>query len=300
VVAVAAGSALMGVVRGTLSARRRFDAVGASLAAENGLRCVAAAALVLLDVDDPVAYGGCLVAGYLAAALWPSSLRLGREGSPPAPGSPLALVSGVGAGQLLAQLVLTGGPVLLAVAGGAPAEVTGLFAALALFRAPYMLAVGLVAPLTSRLTALVVLGRDRELGRFRTGVVVATVAAASVATALGGWVGPGLMTLVFGEGVRLDGRLTALLALGTVLAMANLVLTLMLVARGRSGGLLRGWLAGGVPGVVLFAWSGQPVVERTCWTFLVVEATVFGWLLVEDVVAGRRAPGQRPDGREDG
>ncbi len=55
-------------------------------------------------------------------------------------------------GQLLGQVVLTGGPVLLAAAGGAPAEVTALFAGLALFRAPYTLALGLVSQLTERLT----------------------------------------------------------------------------------------------------------------------------------------------------
>ena len=56
---------------------------------------------------------------------------------------------------------------LLAVAGGAPAEVTALFAGLALFRAPYTLAVGLVAALTGRLTTLVVQGRRAALRRFR-------------------------------------------------------------------------------------------------------------------------------------
>ena len=53
VVAVTLGSGLLGVVRGTLSARRRFAAVGASLTAENGLRCVAAAVLVVEGVDSP-------------------------------------------------------------------------------------------------------------------------------------------------------------------------------------------------------------------------------------------------------
>ena len=46
------------------------------------------------------------------------------------------------------------------------------------------------------------------------------------AAALGAWVGPPLMELVFGEGIRLPGGLTALLAVGTVFALANLVLTI--------------------------------------------------------------------------
>ena len=53
--------------------------------------------------------------------------------------------------QLIGQVVLTGRR-SCALAGGAPGEVTTLFAALALFRAPYMLALGMVAQLTTRVT----------------------------------------------------------------------------------------------------------------------------------------------------
>ena len=288
VVAVTLGSGLLGVVRGTLSARGRLDAVGASIAAENALRCVAVAVLYAAGVDSPVAYGACLVVGYLAAAIWPSSLRFGRDGSPPDPGSPLALVGGVGLGQLLAQATLTGGPVLLAVAGGAPAEVTAIFAGLALFRAPYTLAVGLVAALTGRLTAQVMQGRWAALRRFRTMVVVAALVAAGAGAPLAAWIGPPLMSAVFGAGIRLPGDLTAVLAVGTVLAMANLVLTILVVARGRSAALVRGWLVGLVPGAAYFAWAGGDPLERTCWTFLVVEVAVFVWLVGEDVVSERR------------
>ena len=78
VVAVGLGSAVIGVVRGTLSARRRFTAVGTGLVAENGLRCVLAAGLALAGVDAPEVYGLVLVAGYLAALLWPSALLPAR------------------------------------------------------------------------------------------------------------------------------------------------------------------------------------------------------------------------------
>lgn len=287
VVAVTLGSGVLGIVRGTLSSRRRFTAVGASLAAENGLRCVAAAALIAAGVDSPVAYGACLVAGYLVVAFWPSSLRFGHRGAAPPPGAPMALVGGFAVAQLLAQLALTGGPVLLAVAGGAPAEVTALFAGMALFRAPYTLSLGLVAPLTSRLTTLVVRDRSEALRRLRVAVVGGALGSAVLAGALGGWLGPPLITLVFGEGVRLDGDRAAVLAIATVLALANLVLTVVIVARGRSGGLVRGWLAAMVPGALLFALSGQSPVERTCWTFLAVEAAALVWFIGEDVAAAR-------------
>ena len=147
--------------------------------------------------------------------------------------------------------MLTGGPVLLAVAGGAPAEVTALFAGLALFRAPYTLALGLVAPLTDRLTALVVrAGATRCAGSARARAGDAGRAGRGRAGSAA-WLGPPLMELVFGDGIRLAGDLPGLLAVGTVFAIANLVLTILVVARGRPRGLVRGWLVGLVPGVVL-------------------------------------------------
>ena len=62
------------------------------------------------------------------------------------------------------------------------------------------------------------------------------------------------MELVFGEGVRLAGELTAVLAVGTVFALANLVLTILVAgARPVRGAGAR--LAGrAVPGAAYFAW----------------------------------------------
>jgi hypothetical protein len=165
--------------------------------------------------------------------------------------------------------------------------VTALFAGLALFRAPYQLAVGLVAALTGRLTAQVVHGRWAALRRFRTMLVVVALVAAAVGGPLAAWIGPALMSAVFGAGIRLPSDLTAVLAVGSIFAMANLVLTILVVARGRSAALVRGWLVGLGPGAAYFALAGGEALERTCWTFLVVEVAVFVWLVAEDVVSAR-------------
>jgi O-antigen/teichoic acid export membrane protein len=297
--AVTLGSGLLGYVRGALTARRRFGAVGAGLVVENALRCGAAAALLVAGVDDPAAYGACLVVGYAAGVLWPSAFRLGEGGAPADRTSVLGSVAGLAVGQLLGQAVLTGGPVLLAVAGGMPRDVTVLFAGLALFRAPYMLALGLVAPVTARLTRLVADGRSGDLRRLRLLLVGGTLGVAAVAAVLGGLLGPWLMELVFGAGVRLDGELTLLLAVATTFALTNLVLTLLMLARHRTAALLRGWSAGLLPGAALFAWSGQELLARTCWAFLVVEVAVTAWLVLEDVLAARTSSSVGASGREE-
>jgi O-antigen/teichoic acid export membrane protein len=281
VVAVGLGSGVLGVVRGTLSGRHRFGAVGLGLVVENAIRCLAAAALMAAGDDRPVAYGLALVAGYAAAVLWPAALVPRTTGTGRGGGSPLGFVTGASAGQLLAQLTLTGGPVLLAAVGGAPAQVTALFAGLALFRAPYTLAIGLVAGLTGRLTRWIEAGRTDLLARMREGVVAATLVVGALAAALGAWLGPDVMELIFGSGVRLPAEDTALVAVGSVLALANLVLTVELLAHGRTVALVRTWLVAVPFGVATHLLLGEDALARTCWTFLAVEAVAWaGFLLL--------------------
>jgi len=291
VVVVGLGSAAVGVVRGTLSARRRFRAVGVGLVAENGVRCVVAAVLATVGVDAPEAYGVVLVAGYLAVALWPSAIvsrRTGEAGEAAA----LGFVTGASAGQLLAQAALTGGPVLLAAVAGAPAEVTALFAGLALFRAPYTLAIGLVSALTGRLTKLVVSGRREALAQVRR-TVVGLTAALAVAGGLGGaWLGPPVMELVFGEGVRLAASDTAVVAVGSVFALANLVLIVGALARGRPHAAAVVWLLAAPVGAAGYLLRGGDALDRTCWAFLAVEAAAWVGFLVLDTRSDRLLPGQ--------
>lgn len=281
VVAVGVGSGVLGVVRGLLSGRDRFGAVGVNLVLENGLRCVVAGVLMAADNQHAAAYGLALLAGYAVALLRPSALLPRRTGEGEAPGA-LSFVTGASAGQLLAQVTLTGGPVLLAALNGAPAEVTALFAGLALFRAPYTLALGMVAGLTGRLTRLVEDGRHDALVRVREVVVAATVVLAVLGGLGGAWLGPGLMELVFGEGVRLGGGDTAIVAVGSVFALANLVLTVGLLARGLPGLVARTWTASLPFGAVALLLAPGDALTRTCWTFLVVEVAAWvGFLLLE-------------------
>ena len=93
--------------------------------------------------------------------------------------------------QLIGQCVLTGGPVVLALAGGSPRQVTTLFVTLALFRAPYILALGMVAQLTTRVTALVVDGRIAVLEHDAAKARVATAVVVVLAVAGGAWWDPG-------------------------------------------------------------------------------------------------------------
>ena len=280
--AVTLGSAAMGVVRGVLSARRRFGAVGAGLAAENAVRCLAAFALVLGEVHEPVAYGLCLLIGYAAIAAWPSTFRLARTGTGGQGESPLAFLGGAGTAQVVGQAVLTGGPVTLALAGGSAAEITALFAGLALFRAPYTLALGLVSQLTGRLTRMVAARHIGQLRRLRHGVLLLTLVGSAGAAVVGALAGPPLLRLVFGSDVTLASGLTLQLAVASTVAMANLVVTLVVLAQDRALVLVRSWLLALVPGAALLALAPWSALDRTVATFLLVEVVAFGLLVREE------------------
>jgi O-antigen/teichoic acid export membrane protein len=283
VAAVTLGSGFIGVVRGSLTARRRFGSVAWALAAENGSRCAVGIVLVVANVDSSLAYGCCLAGGALIGLLWPSALRFSREQATASTESALRFISGAASGQLVSQAVLTGGPVALALSGGSPAEVTALFAGLALFRAPYTLVIGLVSALTGRLTRLVVLGHHAALRRFRLTTLAGTFLALLVAAVVGDAFGPWAVRLIFGDEVELDHVACLLVALGSTFALATLVVTVSVMAQSRSASIARSWviaLLGGAGAYV--ALSDIDPLRETCWAFLVAEALAFAVMVFED------------------
>jgi O-antigen/teichoic acid export membrane protein len=283
VVVVTLGSGFIGIVRGALAARRQFGRLSLTLVGENASRCIAGLVLAVAGVDNAVAYGICLSLGASVGLLWPSSVRFARDQAKPTLESALRFIGGSAGGQLIGQAVLTGGPVLLALAGGSPAEVTALFAGLALFRAPYTLTIGLVSPLTGRLTRLVVTGKTDRLRSFRRGVLMATAAGVVVGAVIGETIGPWLLRVIFGEEVRLDSTACLLVAVGSVFALANLVVTVSILALGRSGIIARSWVISvlGAAVVYLVVGTGDPLMA-TCWAFVTAEALAFGVLVFED------------------
>jgi len=299
VAAVTIGAGFVGVLRGGLAARHRFPALAWAIVAENAVRCVAAATLVVAGVRAAVGYGVCLVAGPLISVLWPTAFRYARTRQADEMPFPLAFLSGSAGGSVTSQVILTGGPVVLALTGGSAYQVTVLFAALALFRAPYTMALGMVSPLTGRLTLLVLQGNRAALRRIRVMIVLATAVAIAVAAIAGATAGPWLLRLIFGDDVELASSLAALVAVGSALALSNLVLTVAVMAQSLGGAVLRCWLAGAISGAVLLATVDTAALTLTCWAFVVAESVAWVCLLVTDERGSAKAPG-RAAGSADG
>ena len=269
---VTLGSAATGVTRGVLAARHRFVEVGASLIVENGIRCAAAAALLAAGSTSPVAYGLALVAGHLMVLVWPSAFRLAAATTGAPATSARAFLAGAGAGQLLHQVVLTGGPVALALTGGTQREVTALFAALSLYRAPFTLALGVVPQLTARATALVVDHRHEALRALTRTVALLAVAGAAAAGVGAALVGPPLIELVFGGGVRIAAAPSGWVAVGSALAVGNLVLMVVALAEDRAAQVARVWAgAAALALAVLLALVMVDPLPRTVAAFVVAE-----------------------------
>jgi O-antigen/teichoic acid export membrane protein len=211
------------------------------------------------------------VAGPAVVVLWPGALRLG-QGSSSAGARPFAFLGGAATSQLVSQTVLTGAPVLLALLGGSAAQVTALFAALALFRAPYMVALGAVPQLTVRVTRHSLAGEHDVLRRLTRDLLAAALVAALLAGLVGAWIGPDVLRLVFGTSVDVDANHAAVLAVGSTLAVANLVLMVTGLAQDRPGAVTRAWLlAPGGGAIGLAALPGRQPVDTTVGGFLVAE-----------------------------
>ena len=290
VVLVVLGSAAVGVLRGGLAGRGRMTAVAWSLVAENALRCVLVALLLLAQVHDPVAHGLCLVAGSLIA-LWPPAWRFSGAGERGA-GS-LSFLGGAATGQLLAQGVLTGGAVVLALLGGSPAEVTAMFATLALFRAPYMVVLGTLPQVTHHVTGLVVAGDLPALRSLARRLAVLGVVVVALGATIGGAAGPALVRAVFGDTVDIGHDDAALIAGGCALALVNVVLMVGALALDRSGRVAAAWGLAVVPGAaVLLSTTWLPPLEAVAFAFIASEAaaTVLLAVVASSVLSARRTP----------
>jgi len=281
VFAVSAGSAAAGYLRGVLAGRRRFAATAAAIGTENLLR-LAATAVVVVTGASIGWFAACLAIGPLVALGWPTVFRL-EAGSPRHQHRLGEFLGGLAGGALLGQIALNAGPAVLAGIGGAAGDVTGVFATLALFRAPYLLALGLATLLTGRLTALVVAGDETRLTRFRRRFLAATLAGTALSAAAGATAGPAAVDVVFGSGVAPGATAVAALSAGSALAFAALIALLVLVARGATAAIVGAWGWAMAAGLTMLVFSPAAPLPTVAAAFVVVNAVAVALMVVADM-----------------
>jgi hypothetical protein len=162
--------------------------------------------------------------------------------------------------------------VVLAVLGGSPAEVTALFATLALFRAPYMVVLGTLPHVTHTVTGLVVAGEVATLRRLARRLAVLGSATVALAAVLGWTIGPVLVRAVFGGTVDVAAGPSAAVATGCALALVNVVLMVGALAHDRPARVAAAWGLALVAGAAtLVALAATAPLDRVVAAFLVVE-----------------------------
>ena len=76
-------------------------------------------------------------------------------------------------------------------------------------------------------------------------------------------------------------------SVGTTFALANLVLTVLVLAHDRAPLLGPAWAAAAVPGALLYAVAPGSALDRTVWAFALVEAGAWLGLLVAAALSAR-------------
>jgi len=280
IVVLALGTATLGLVRGLLAGRGDFGGAAAVIGGENLARVVAA--VVMIGVwRSPEGFAVALLCGPLIALGWSSVVRDLKDprGVPPK----IRLAGTSGLGSVLSQTILHGGPVVLAVIGGSPTEVTILFSTLALFRAPYLIGIGLTLRSTGPVSRMVIAGDYRGIARLGALIAVIASALAGIAAVVSAFIGPTAVALVFGESTRPERWVAAAAAAASVLAIAGLWQFVGLIASGRERALVTSWVAALVTAgltVAFFPGAGTTRVVAAFVAGEVVAATAMATALI--------------------
>jgi O-antigen/teichoic acid export membrane protein len=241
--AIVLGFGQLAVLRGILAGQRDFAAYGEMTALDSIVR-LAIGLPLLLAGSSALAFAWTIPASTLVALLWLAhrpSRRHARPDEPPSEVSAPHFIATMVGGNSAAQIVLAGGPLVLALLGATEAAITTLFVTQTAFRAAFMVA----TPGWSRvLPALTRIATDREFERLsRLGGLVAagTLAFAVLGGLAASVAAPPLIEAFFGGGVRPSGFVAGMVGAGTVIAMGNLGLSQILIAAVRTHRITGVW-----------------------------------------------------------
>jgi O-antigen/teichoic acid export membrane protein len=282
-VAGVAGYALSYFVRGICGGVRWFGGYGLLLLADGAIRVVVA--LPLLFIASPTIAGIAVAAAAGGGALAPlasrrrGALRRVHAGDEPitfSPGSAarFALPAAAIAGS--EQVLVSGGPLLVLVAGGPGAQKAAgvVFAATLLLRAPVFVFQGIAASLLPSLTTFQAKG-DHARAHRATVLTAAALAGFSAIVAVGALVcGPAAMNLLYGDGFEATRADLAILALGVGGFLTASTFCQALLARARAGTAALCWVSGATTFVVTELLLTGAVFHRVSLAFAAGSALV--------------------------
>jgi O-antigen/teichoic acid export membrane protein len=286
------------IVRGRLAGTERFKAYGVVTASESMVRAILAAAVTSFALGVR-AFAWIMPLGALTAAGWWVPLRRNPRQprdvatlpvEPPRTARFLALTTTANA---ITQLLLAGGPLLLAFLHATPEEVSVFFVTTTAVRVPLLFAFGgVLSRLLPTFMRLESSDRRREARAVAAKIALGTVSVAVVIGGVAAAVGAPLVAVLFGAAFRPPWWLAAGATVGVLLATGSVVLYQLLIARGSAGLGLLAWAVALVASVLAVLLTDGSATTRAVAGLVTGEAVA----LIALVLAASMAPGTAPRG----
>ena len=271
-VAVTVAYGIMQVGKGLLAGHRRFAEYGAMLAWEGVVRLVAAVAFIAFSVSAP-ALGWAMVAAPLCVLLV-RPFRYDRETvSGVAPTKASGFLSSYVLGSAASQVLLGAAPIGVGALGGNEALRSVVFTTFLLYRAPLTLIYNLQGRL---LSLLVRMDGKTDLRQGLLKLVGFGLILVGLAGAVGFFVGPAVVGLLFGPEFRPVATVAALAAAGVIAGSVTQLMGQALVANGSTGQLASAWVGGLLAGLATMFLVGGTPDFRVALGFAVGELVALG------------------------
>jgi hypothetical protein len=282
------------LARGEAAGHEQFRPYAIITGAESVLRLAIAVPVALL-VSTTRALAWILPIGPALAGGWWYVTRASRGLSTPIlpagetttpPDSPTRFLASTVIANGAAQLLLAGGPLVLAALQAPPRDVSVFFVTITAARIPIVLAYGgLLSRVLPPLLRVTRRGDVRRVRELVIGVAAATGAVASVAAGVAWLLGPALVARFFGEAFRPPGTLTVAAAAAVVIASGAMLIGQAIIAQAGETGLVLPWLAGlGAATAVVAGMAGDPtqrlaigLVVGECCALLALTLTACLW-----------------------
>ncbi|MFL5836798.1 MAG: lipopolysaccharide biosynthesis protein [Solirubrobacteraceae bacterium] len=287
--AIVLGFGQLALCRGILAGERKFAGYGWITGLDGIVRVVVALPL-LLAFDDALLFAATIPVSTVVALFWVREWPTREEGEAAGPeGIPVGrfIATTVG-GTSAAQVIVAGGPLILALMGGSKAAVSSLFITQTAFRGAFLVATPGWARVLPVLTGIHLRDEHWRLTRIAELILAGSAAVAAATGFAAAIVGPPLIGLLFGEGVRPSALVAGLLAAGTVLAIGNLGLNQVLIARVQTHRITAAWWV--ALGAMLFWLVAGPgtAADRVAPGFVIGEAVAL--ILLTVASSSRLAP----------
>jgi O-antigen/teichoic acid export membrane protein len=236
-----------GMVRGIYGGRAEYRMSGVATAADWIAR-ILFTAVVLVVAASTRNLAWALPLGAVPFLIW-WWLRGRTAGAPhttaaPERSRPGSYLAGLSFANGSLQLLLGVGPLVVVALGEPPDHVSAFFVTAALARAPFLIGIGFVPRVLTPLTRMAEAGDYAHVRGLAWLVVGATVALAAVIGAAAYFIGPPVVSILYGHEFTVSALATAGAAAAVIVALGALGLNQVVLAEGRPLALVPAWTVG--------------------------------------------------------